>query len=280
MTQSFETIYRNDKISESLDKILNRDLTGVTLSSGTSFPQDITEEQIGRLCNRTDLKAIYTLTSVDPVAWKLVLDYSSEVATKPYVDENFQPVSAILTMLANLTAGANLLPYFTGNNSMSTLLLSSFSKSLLSASSASQYRNLLGLGALATKNTIDGGSNDILNGSITEDKLAFSLVSTADTYSTGDLKESFSTLTESGWLKHVDGGSIGDASSGATLLANSECQALYYALWTLSTTRVQTSTGASSSKSTSASNDWNAHKRLVLPEILTYNKGATFYWRL
>ena len=279
MAQSFDTIYRNEKISESLDKILNRDLTGVTASAGTFFPQDVTAEQIGRLCNRTDLKCIYTLVSVDPVEWKLVLDYSSEVVSKDYVDSHFQPISTILTMLANLTAGADLLPYFTGNNTMSTLLLSSFSKSLLSASSAQEYRNLLGLGTLATKDTIDG-SVDILDGSITEDKLAFTLVSTADTYSTGDLKESFSTVSEGGWLKHVEGGTIGDASSGATLMANSECQALYYALWTLSDTKVQTSAGGSSSKSTSASNDWNAHKRLVLPEILTYNKGAHFYWRL
>lgn len=280
MTQSFETIYRNDKISESLDKILNRDLTGVTLSSGTSFPQDITEKQIGRLCNRTDLKAIYTLTSVDPVEWKLVLDYSSEVATKPYVDENFQPISAILTMLATLTAGEDLLPYFTGNDSMSTLLLTSFSKSLLSASSAEEYRNLLGLGALATKDSIDGGSDDILDGSITEDKLAFSLVSENNTYSTGDYKESYNPVQEEGWLKHVDGRSIGSSSSGATLMTGSECQALYYSLWNLSSIVLQTSTGGTTTKGTSASNDWSANKRLLLPSIRARGFGSYIYWRL
>jgi len=70
----------------------------------------------------------------------------------------------------------------------------------------------------------------------------------------------------SGWLL-CDGRTIGDSSSGGTSRANADTQNLYIALWNnYANTElpIQTSTGAASTRGTSAIEDFNAHKRLPI----------------
>lgn len=67
----------------------------------------------------------------------------------------------------------------------------------------------------------------------------------------------------------ANGGTIGDASSGATILASAATQALFFNDWVLDPTvaPIQTSSGAPSSRGISASADFAAHKRLVVPDM-------------
>lgn len=73
----------------------------------------------------------------------------------------------------------------------------------------------------------------------------------------------------SGWLA-ADGGSIGNAASGATSRNNPDTQALFTALWTdwlNADLPIQDSTGTATTRGVSALADFNANKRLPLPDL-------------
>lgn len=88
-----------------------------------------------------------------------------------------QPLDATLTALAGVTTGADVLPYFSGTDTVSTTTLTSAARSLLDDTSTSAMRTTLGLGnvdntsdatkwaatATLTGKTISGGSNTITN---------------------------------------------------------------------------------------------------------------------
>lgn len=77
-----------------------------------------------------------------------------------------------------------------------------------------------------------------------------------------------------GWVLE-DGGTIGDASSGGTNRASSDCEALFKFLWANSNYSVQDSSGSSTTKGASADADWTAHKRLILIDMSArYRRGA------
>lgn len=72
----------------------------------------------------------------------------------------------------------------------------------------------------------------------------------------------------SGWVK-ANGGTIGSAASGATR-ANADTQTLFNLLWADfadAILPIQTSAGAASTRGASAAADWDAGKRLVLPDM-------------
>lgn len=74
-------------------------------------------------------------------------------------------------------------------------------------------------------------------------------------------------LNENGliWLL-LDGATIGNAASGATRYANAKAQTLFEKLWNNPNLAIFTSTGASSTKGTTALEDFTANKRLALPD--------------
>lgn len=261
----FDEVRLTDKIKDSLSKLLNRDVTSLTFSAATAFPSDLTEDMIGRFCNRTDLRALYVLTSFNPVVWTLALDYSSTPAKESDVAESYQPLNGNLSKLSDVTAGANILPYFLNSNEMSSLLLTTLSKNLMTASSAADARTVLGLGSLATKSTVD--NSDITANSITTDKLAFTPVTLNDIYQTGDIKEVYGTTVQDGWINMS--GSIGSAQSQATY-ANANARDLFILMWSKSGIVIEPSKGST------AVSDWDANKRLVLPNPYTY-KANTYY---
>lgn len=85
---------------------------------------------------------------------------------------------------------------------------------------------------------------------------------------TGDVKPSIQS-TLSGWVL-CNGQTIGNASSGANGRANSDCQNLFTLLWNQTANEnipIFTSTGAFSTRGVSASADWSANKRLLLPDL-------------
>lgn len=74
------------------------------------------------------------------------------------------------------------------------------------------------------------------------------------------------TTAPAGWVKE-NGGTIGNASSGATTRANADTEALFTLLWSEFNNTVlpiQTSTGAASTRGASAAADFAANKRMPL----------------
>lgn len=82
--------------------------------------------------------------------------------------------------------------------------------------------------------------------------------------------ESFALASApTGWIK-ANGGTIGNASSGATLRANADTSALFTALWTdfpNTVLAIQDSTGAASTRGASAAADFAANKRLPVFDL-------------
>lgn len=109
---------------------------------------------------------------------------------------------------------------------------------------------------------------DILTPTVQSDLLtAFTnLVNSVATqfFTTGDVKATFKTAADTGWVMMNDG-SIGSASSGATTRANADTETLYTLLWNnVSNTYAPVSTG----RGASAAADFAANKTLTLPRAL------------
>jgi hypothetical protein len=89
-------------------------------------------------------------------------------------------------------------------------------------------------------------------------------------YTTGDLKLTWKTAADSGWIM-LDDGSIGDASSGASNRANADTSSLYTLIWTnFSDTDAPVATG----RGATAAADFGAHKKITLPKAMGYSIGV------
>lgn len=83
-------------------------------------------------------------------------------------------------------------------------------------------------------------------------------------WTTGDVKATFKTVADSGWVM-INDGSIGSATSGATTRANADTAALFSLLWTnVSDTYAPVSSG----RGASAAADFAANKTLTIPKML------------
>ncbi len=99
---------------------------------------------------------------------------------------------------------------------------------------------------------------------------AFDFPDTA--FTTGDVKLTFKTVADSGWVMMNDG-TIGDGSSGASTRANADTSALFSLLWantadapwcTMYAAGGSTPTG----RGASAAADFAAHRHMALPKVL------------
>ena len=90
------------------------------------------------------------------------------------------------------------------------------------------------------------------------------------------------TVAPTGWLL-LNGYTIGDGSSGGTARANIDCYTLFCQIWNktvIAQCPIYDSTGAVVAKGATADLDWNAHKRLSVPNalgksIFMYDSGQT-----
>jgi hypothetical protein len=252
---SFDPVRLTDTIKDSLQKLLNRDLTTLTLSSGIVFPSTITEEMVGMICNRTDLKTLYQLTSYEPIEWTAVLNYSEYIPNGREISESYQPLANNLTLFSNVAMGDNKVPFFLNANEMTSFTLTEIGKTLLTATDIESVRHdVLGLGSLATKSVIE--NDDIAVNTITKDKLTFTPIEKKEGFATSDIKETFNPVVQEGWINYA--GTIGNANSGATY-ANDNAEALFKALW------VRDGITVSPDKGTLADSDWSAGKKITLP---------------
>jgi hypothetical protein len=88
---------------------------------------------------------------------------------------------------------------------------------------------------------------------------------------TGDIKFIEGTAALGGWIKR-NGGTIGDATSGATNRANADTVDLYALYWLYDPLDcpIQDSSGAAAVRGANAAADFAAHKRLVIPDTRGY----------
>jgi len=282
MSQEYQNIPVTEKVYDSLPKLLERDETSATLSAGTSEPQSLAPWMVGRVFLKTDSKILKYLAKYDETtgsySWSTIIDFSQPLATLSQVQTGYQPLNSNLTALSNLTISANTIPYFNSATSMATLSVTSFTRSLFQANNASAVRTLLGLGSLATVSNITSANVDsyITDASLPVSKFNFTPIRTGEGYTVGDVKESYSSSNEDGFLLLNKNYTIGSSSSGATYAGN-DYQALYYKIWGLNNVSYYTSSGASTTKGSSSSNDWNANKRISLPAGTNYlNSNCTF----
>lgn len=86
-------------------------------------------------------------------------------------------------------------------------------------------------------------------------------------FTTGDLKPTHKATADTGWIIWSDG-TIGDASSAASIRANADTSDLFSLYWTNYSNPfcpVYTSAGVASTRGASAAADYAAHKRIAVP---------------
>lgn len=86
---------------------------------------------------------------------------------------------------------------------------------------------------------------------------------------TGDIIAAFTSGIPRVGFVRANGGTIGNASSGATERANADAEALFTHLWNNSTADILpvTTSGGVASKGSSAAADWGANKRIEVPNL-------------
>jgi hypothetical protein len=147
---------------------------------------------------------------------------------------------------------------------MQAISLTGYIKNMLSCSDSNEVIDLLKLGTMAKLSyPIDGSY--IAEGTLTKAAISDDFKSALG-WSTGDIKLTYKTSADDGWV-FADDGSIGNTMSGATTLASADCYDLFMLMWNNNYCTLQSFSGATSTKTT-AIQDWTANKRLILPKIL------------
>lgn len=264
MSQDFVHISPAEKISQSLQKLLNRDLAALTMFSGTRDPDasSLTEDMVGIWLDRTDLKIIKRLASVTPsVVWEDLFNYGSYVPTKPEIDDSFQPLNDNLTALSEVQASTSSIPYFISSTQMSVIPVNQWGVTFIQSDSAETARETLGLGDLAIQDVVDG--SQISDKSIGLEKLNFDVSSAG--YDTGDLLETTGAKSfDDGWIL-LDGKTIGNETSNATAAASEKCEALFKMLWSNANLKIYGPDGVETTRG-SAEQDWTNSRQLGLPD--------------
>lgn len=95
-------------------------------------------------------------------------------------------------------------------------------------------------------------------------------ITTAVSFSTGDLKTTWKTVADSGWLM-LDDSTIGSATSGAVHNFSS-LQSLFLLIWNNIPASLTTVSGG---RGGSAAADWAANKTITLPKVLSRSMGIS-----
>lgn len=119
------------------------------------------------------------------------------------------------------------------------------------------------------------GTDNLTNGAVTEDKVSTTLLNTiydrqypvgwTQLWAWTDLPV-LGFWDNRGWIRSGSG-TIGDASSGATIFDDADAKDLFVKIWTNYTdvtAPIFTSTGEASTRGETAAADWTAHKRITL----------------
>lgn len=133
------------------------------------------------------------------------------------------------------------------------------------------HRNLTGADLHESKgvDTALSGQVYVANGAGSGAWTDASAVITQSAFTTGDLKSTWKTVADAGWILANDG-NIGDGSSGGTTRANADTQALFILLWTNFSNSLAAVSGG---RGASAAADFAAHKTISLPKVLGRVQG-------
>lgn len=111
----------------------------------------------------------------------------------------------------------------------------------------------------------DQNKNDVDNAINYLGQLVLNYIQGATGFETGDVKWTFRSSVSAGWLL-CDHRTMGSESSGANLLG-ATYQPLFNFIWAFATNSdLLTSAGGATTKGVDADADWNANKRLFLPD--------------
>lgn len=253
-----------DYIDESLDHILARDDAAKHgFRRLSSFPS-VTANDVGMKIYIVGRGNFQLIASDPEPQWKQLSDDFRNPAYIDWVMENYQPISKLLSSLAKLREAQQAVPYFNGPEDMQAVTVTRYILDLLSQTDDAGVRSILNLGTASTLNTPIEGKY-LADGSITMDKVSPQFKQSLG-WTTGDVKATFKTTPDTGWIMMNDG-SIGTSSSGATTRADSDTYDLYMLMWSNPYCGIQSFSGAASTKTT-AIQDWSTNKRLVLPKML------------
>lgn len=110
----------------------------------------------------------------------------------------------------------------------------------------------------------DGGVSILISESATSDTIDVRIMSNIAGASPGDAKQGFASAAPTGWVL-LHGGTIGNASSGATIRANADTQSLFQYLWNnLADAQATVTPGP---RGGDAITDFNANKTITLPNM-------------
>lgn len=253
-----------DYIDESLGNILARDDAAKHgFRRLSSFPS-VTNNDVGMKIYIVGRGNFQLIASDPEPQWKQLSDDSRNTAYVDWVNDNFQPISKLLSSLTKLKEAADALPYFNGPEDLQPIALSGYMKRILALTDNNEVVEALQLGSAAKLDyPIDG--KYIAEGTLPLSAFSKELIQNIG-FSTGDTKLTLKTSPDIGWVM-ADDGSIGSATSGATNRANADTYDLFCLLWNNPYCTLQTFSGGSTSKTT-VLEDWRSNKRLVLPRFL------------
>ena len=254
-----------DYIDESLDLIKARDDSAKHGFRRYQTLPNVTADDVGMEVYLVG-DGTYKLISYDgdEPNWKKISDAKRNPAYTDWIEENYQPISNILTSLSKLTNNSNAVIYFAGPEDIQASAVSQTGLALIAGSDPAAMRETLALGDVATLTLpIDGSM--IADGTLPQSKIDDNFSNNMG-FSTGDVKLTYKMSPDTGWV-FADDGSIGNAGSGATTRANADTEKLFKLMWNIPACTLQTYAGAESSKTTVAQ-DWQANKRLILPKVL------------
>jgi hypothetical protein len=126
--------------------------------------------------------------------------------------------------------------------------------------------NVNSIGSVAV---VDSNGNPLVGGEIIEDRECtiefdgtnFSVSTGLTEFQTGDVKPTYRT-SQSGWILVNTLGTIGDATSGASIRTNADCQALFLLLWN---SCLDAQCPVVGGRGVDAPTDWAAHKKITIP---------------
>lgn len=164
------------------------------------------------------------------------------------------------------------------NGTADHVLINSGAGAMSSEAQLDETRGGTGIGTYSTGDTLyASGANTLAKRSIGSNGDVMTVAGGVPTWASpaasqfapGDMKQSFSSAAQTGWLL-CSGLTIGNAASGGTARANADTESLFTILWNdYSNTilPIQDSAGAPSTRGANAAADYAANKRMPLPDL-------------
>ena len=247
MTQNFKNILATDYIDTGLLDLKDRDMTALTAMSGSTDPTDPPEDAV------TD----NTTEGVLKLNGDVLIDYKNGFLNSTLLAANYQPLNSVLTDVGDAELETPCIVTTDGE----VIELTGY------GTTVPNMTNAPGVGAVSKRDKVNTAL--VSDGSVTMAKLS-SDIARETPFKVGSLLYTFSNRTRSGFLKLVNGATVGSSSSNATYRRN-DCYNLFAILWAKSDAVLYGFNGQVVSKGASASEDFASNKAVLLPQKTNYD---------